>query len=61
MVTAGVLAPADRTAAVTNAWATVHGLSVLLLGPLAGLPAPEQDQLIDDTLALVIRGLAKRD
>jgi AcrR family transcriptional regulator len=60
LVDVGVLSGTDRPAAVINAWATVHGLSVLLLGPMAGLPAPEQDQLINDTLALVIRGLAKR-
>jgi hypothetical protein len=60
LVEVGVLAPADRTAAVTNAWATVHGLSALLLGPMAGTPAPAQDQIIDTTLDLVIRGLAIR-
>jgi AcrR family transcriptional regulator len=60
LVEVGVLAPADRTAAVTNAWATVHGLSVLLLGPMAGTPAAARDELIDTTLGLVMRGLAIR-
>ena len=36
MVAAGVLDPADRAMAATNAWAAVHGLSGLLLGPLTG-------------------------
>ena len=36
MLDAGVLDAADRNIAATNAWAAVHGLSGLLLGPLAG-------------------------
>jgi len=61
LVEVGVLAPDDRAAAVTNAWATVHGLSVLLLGPMAGVPdEAARDQIIDTTLGLVMRGLARR-
>jgi AcrR family transcriptional regulator len=60
LVDAGVLAPEDRAAAVTNAWATVHGLSVLLLGPMAGVPDAAREQIIDTTLGLVMRGLARR-
>jgi hypothetical protein len=37
MLDAGALAPEDRDAAATPAWAAVHGLSQLLLGPMAGL------------------------
>lgn len=57
MLAAGVLATADRAAAATTAWAAVHGLAGLLLGPLAGLPADGRGPLIEATLELVARGL----
>jgi len=60
MVEAGVLDAADREAAATNAWASVHGLSELLLGPLAGFSAAERQTIIDETLDLVCRGLLTR-
>jgi AcrR family transcriptional regulator len=60
LVEVGVLAPADRAAAGTTAWAAVHGLSVLLLGPMSGAPAAAHDQIIDTTLGLVMHGLAIR-
>ncbi len=60
MLDAGVLAPEDRDAAATAAWAAVHGLSQLLLGPMAGLPPAEREALIDASLDLVGRGLIVR-
>jgi len=60
MLAAGVLDAADRETAAINAWAAVHGLSVLLLGPLAGEPASEREALIDAFLDLVCRGLVTR-
>jgi AcrR family transcriptional regulator len=60
MVQAGVLDAADRDLAATNAWASVHGLSGLLLGPMAGQPAPTTRALIDAFLDLVGRGLITR-
>jgi AcrR family transcriptional regulator len=60
MVEVGVLDPADRTIAATNAWASVHGLSNLLLGPLAGNAATARESLIDAFLDLVARGLITR-
>jgi AcrR family transcriptional regulator len=60
LVEVGVVAHTDRAAAVTNAWATVHGLSVLLLGPMAAVPPAAREQVIDTTLGLVVRGLAQR-
>ena len=60
LVEVGMLAPADRAAAVTTEWAIVHGLSVLLLGPMAGTSVAARDQIIDTTLGLVMRGLAIR-
>ena len=60
MVDAGVLDPQDRELAATNAWAAVHGLSGLLLGPLAGQPPAAREALIDASLDMVGRGLITR-
>lgn len=60
MVVAGVLDPADRAMAATNAWAAVHGLSGLLLGPLAGQSPAAREELIGACLELVGRGLITR-
>lgn len=60
LVGVGLLAPADRPAAATAAWASVHGLSMLLLGPLADIEPPEREALIESTLDLVGRGLVIR-
>jgi len=46
---------------ITHAWAVVHGLSLLLLGPLHDVPAGERDAMIESTLDLVGRGLLIRD
>jgi AcrR family transcriptional regulator len=60
MLAVGVLEASDREAAATNAWASVHGLSELLLGPLAGFSAAEQEAIIEGSLDLVCRGLLTR-
>ncbi len=60
LVAAGLLAAADREAAVINAWSAVHGLSTLLLGPLGEVPPEAREPMIDATLDLVCRGLLKR-
>jgi len=60
MLDAGVLDAADRNIAATNAWAAVHGLSGLLLGPLAGQAPSAREVLIDAFLDLVGRGLITR-
>ena len=60
MLDAGVLDAADRTIAATNAWAAVHGLSALLLGPMAGQAPSARETLIDAFLDLVGRGLITR-
>lgn len=60
MLEAGVLDAADREVAATNAWASVHGLSSLLLGPLAGQAPTARESLIDAFLDLVGRGLIAR-
>lgn len=60
MVEAKVLDAADRPAAATKAWADVHGLAELLLGPLAGQRPSEQVALIDACLDLTCRGLLTR-
>jgi hypothetical protein len=61
MTQAGILAPEDRQAAAATAWAAVHGLSALLLGPLAGMPRQARDALIESCLDLIGRGLITRD
>jgi AcrR family transcriptional regulator len=60
MLDAGVLDAADRNIAATNAWAAVHGLSGLLLGPMAGQAPSAREALIDAFLDLVGRGLITR-
>ena len=60
MVEAGVLDAPDRVIAATNAWAAVHGLSSLLLGPMAGQDPSAREALIDASLDLVGRGLITR-
>jgi hypothetical protein len=60
MVDAGVLDAADRNTAALNAWAAVHGLSELLLGPMAGQAPSARGPLIDAFLDLVGRGLITR-
>jgi AcrR family transcriptional regulator len=60
LVAAGLLADEDRAAAVTTAWAAVHGLSALMLGPLAGVAPEAREPLIDASLDLVCRGLLRR-
>lgn len=59
LVEVGHLLPEHRTGAEAAAWSAVHGLSMLLLdGPLKGLSAAARDEAIDQTLAMVARGLA---
>jgi AcrR family transcriptional regulator len=60
MLDAGVLDAADRSIAATNAWAAVHGLSALLLGPMAAQAPAAREALIDASLDLVGRGLITR-
>ena len=60
MVEAGVLDAADRAIAATNAWGSVHGLSMLLLGPIAQNDAAAREILIDAYLKLIGRGLITR-
>ncbi|HZC53711.1 MAG TPA: TetR/AcrR family transcriptional regulator [Mycobacterium sp.] len=60
MLDAGVLDAADRDIAVTNAWGAVHGLSMLLLGPMAGQEPSAREALIDAYLDLICRGLITR-
>jgi AcrR family transcriptional regulator len=60
LAAAGLLAPEDRDAAITMAWAAVHGLSTLLLGPLAAVAPADREPMIDAALGLVCRGLTSR-
>src|SRR5262249_11089878 len=53
LVEAGLLAPARRADIEYPIWATVHGLAVLLRGPLSSLPEREKARLEAQTLAFI--------
>ncbi|QLQ11759.1 MAG: TetR/AcrR family transcriptional regulator [Nocardioidaceae bacterium] len=59
LVEVGWLDPAHRPGAEIGAWASVHGLAMLLLdGPCQHLTGDAKDKLIQATLDLVARGYA---
>jgi AcrR family transcriptional regulator len=53
LVDAGILSPARRPNIEYPTWATVHGLAVLLRGPLSSLTAREKMRLEAQTLAFI--------
>jgi AcrR family transcriptional regulator len=53
LVQAGTLEPARRPDIEYPTWATVHGLAVLLRGPLRRLPDREKTRLEAETLAFI--------
>ena len=53
LVAAGLLSPARRPDVEYPTWATVHGLAVLLRGPLSSLTDTEKMQLEAQTLAFI--------
>jgi AcrR family transcriptional regulator len=55
---ADLLAESPESAAI-NAWSAVHGLSLLLLGPLAGRTGAERQAAIDSGLGFIVRGLTR--
>ena len=58
MVAAGAMPAARRPGAEFPAWASVHGLSTLLVeGALRELPAPERDAAVEKVLETIARGL----
>ncbi|WP_432837778.1 TetR/AcrR family transcriptional regulator [Dactylosporangium sp. CA-092794] len=57
MVEAGCLRPEDTGRAVMASWATVHGLSIMLLDLLPQLTAEQQDAAIGDALDVLVAGL----
>jgi AcrR family transcriptional regulator len=60
LVTAGLLDGKDIEAAAATAWSTVHGLSLLLLGPMGDLKKAERERVVDATLAQIGTGLLRR-
>jgi len=60
LVAVGVVQPADYDATAKTCWAVVHGLSLLLLGPMSAVPIDERPALIDACLSIIGRGLASR-
>lgn len=60
LTAAGLLPAERRPRAEYAAWSGVHGISTLLLdGPLRGLPADERAAAIDTVIAVVIAGLTR--
>ena len=58
LVTTGTLPPERRRDAAAAAWATVHGLAMLMTeGPLRRLPDARRRSVIDRTLDMVQTGL----
>jgi AcrR family transcriptional regulator len=55
---ADLLAESPDSAAL-NAWSAVHGLSLLLLGPLATRTVEEREAAIDSGLDFIVRGLTR--
>jgi len=53
LVGAGILGAARRPGIEYPVWAGVHGLAVLLRGPLRALPAREKTRLEDEMLAFI--------
>jgi AcrR family transcriptional regulator len=60
LMEAGGLEPRYREGAATAAWAAVHGLSLLLLGPMAAVPPDGREAVIESTLELTARGFLIR-
>ncbi|WP_328452156.1 TetR/AcrR family transcriptional regulator [Streptomyces sp. NBC_00386] len=60
LVATGRMRPENRPAAEAAAWATVHGLSLLILdGPLALLPPDQRDAVVERTLTTIVAGLIR--
>lgn len=58
LLDAGLMDPALRPGAEAGAWAAVHGLSILLLdGPYREADPATRDEVVDNTLGVVVRGL----
>jgi AcrR family transcriptional regulator len=53
LVSAGILGPDRRVNIEFPIWASVHGLAVLLRGPLGSLPDREKTRLEDQLLAFI--------
>jgi AcrR family transcriptional regulator len=53
LVHAGILEPSRRPNLEYPTWATVHGIAVLLRGPLSRLPQHEKMRLEAETLAFI--------
>lgn len=58
LVASGAVPASRRRQAETGPWAAVHGLATLLIdGPLRGLPAAQRETAVETVLTLVRRGL----
>ncbi len=57
LIEVGLLHPADTNRAVMAGWATVHGLSIMLLDLLPQLSAEQRDKAVEDALDVLVLGL----
>ncbi|GAB3443616.1 TetR/AcrR family transcriptional regulator [Actinophytocola sediminis] len=58
LVEVGYLSPELRRNAEFSAWSMVHGLAVLLDGPMRDLPPEERDEAIVKSMLILAHGLA---
>nr|WP_221375288.1 TetR-like C-terminal domain-containing protein [Actinoplanes polyasparticus] len=59
LIAAGRLRREDTGRAVMASWATVHGLSIMLLDLLPQLPAAAKQAAVDDALDVLVAGLTR--
>jgi AcrR family transcriptional regulator len=59
LIATGLLDAGDKEAARTLAWSAVHGLSLLLVGPMRGLTDAERDEAIEAMLDQIGKGLVE--
>ncbi|MFD0746751.1 hypothetical protein ACFQ1L_36505 [Phytohabitans flavus] len=57
LVDVGCLRPEDTSRAAMASWATVHGLSIMLLDLLPQLASEQKDAAIGDALSVLVAGL----
>ena len=60
MADLGLVSADGVAAAATFSWAGVHGLSTLLLGPLASLDGPERERTVKATLGHIVAAVCSR-
>lgn len=60
LTAAGLMDASQIPAAATTTWAGVHGLAVLLQGPLAPLEGTDRQRVVETTMAHLLRAVTTR-